>query len=258
MSYSLDGKIALVTGGTRGIGKAIADVLHNAGAKVIITARAAPQNGDNGYHFIASDLSKPEGASAVAANVLDKYGAIDIIINNAGANTSPNGGYSSLSDEDWHHEFQLNLMSAVRINKALLPAMIARKSGVIVNISSGAAVLPLWDITMPYSAAKAALNAYTKSLASELGPQGIRVLTVSPGVVKTPLMQEFVANMAQSMNISPDEASKTLVEKVGTLPMGRMAEPEEIASFVGYLVSDEAKYLTGANYLVDGGLIPVV
>lgn len=258
MSYSLNGRIALVTGGTKGIGKAIADTLHRAGATVIITARTAPKDDENDHYFIASDISTPEGVSAVSTNLLDKYGRIDIIINNAGANTSPNGGYSTLSDEDWDREFQLNLMSAVRVNKALLPSMIAQSSGVIINISSGAAMLPLWDITIPYSAAKAALNVYSKGLANELGPKGIRVLTVSPGVVRTPLMQEFIANMAEAMNISTDEAAKILVEKVGNLPMGRMAEPEEVASLVGFLASDEAKYLTGTNYLVDGGLIPVV
>ncbi len=258
MSYSLNGKIALVTGGTKGIGKAIADTLHRAGATVVITARTAPKEGENDHYFIAADLSTPDGASTVSANLLEKYGRVDIIINNAGANTSPNGGYSTLSDEDWNHEFQLNLMSAVRINKSLLSAMVAQKSGVIINISSGAAMLPLWDITIPYSAAKAALNAYSKGLASELGPKGIRVLIVSPGVVRTPLMEEFIDNMAEAMNISTDEAAKTLVEKVGNLPLGRMAEPEEVASLVGFLASDEAKYLTGTNYLADGGLIPVV
>lgn len=257
MSYSLNGKIALVTGGTKGIGKAIADKLSNAGAQVVVTARTAPQDGNSSHHFIASDLSKAESATGLANKILEKYGHIDIIINNAGANTSPGGGYSALSDENWDNEFQLNLMSAVRINKVLLPAMIAQKSGVIIHISTGAAILPLWDMTMSYSASKAALNAYSKALANEVAAQGVRVLTVSPGAVRTPLMEEFIENIARSTNAGFDEAYKMVMGKVG-IPMGEMAEPEDVANLVGFLASSEAKYLTGANYLVDGGLVPVV
>ena len=154
MSYTLKGQIALVTGGTKGIGKAIAEKLGDAGAEVIITARRLPAEGTGAHHFIAADLSTADGATSLANAILDKYGKVDIIINNAGANTSPAGGYSTLSDEHWDNEYQLNLMSAVRINKILLPSMVANKNGAIVHISTGAAVLPLWEMTIPYSAAK--------------------------------------------------------------------------------------------------------
>ncbi len=257
MIYSLAGKIALVTGGTKGIGKAIADKLSSAGAKVVITARTAPGDGNNNQHFIASDISKAGSVASLAAEILKTYGHVDVIVNNAGANTSPGGGYSALTDENWENELQLNLMSAVRINKALVPTMIAHQSGVIIHISTGAAVLPLWDMTMSYSASKAALNAYSKSLSNELASKGIRVLTVSPGMVKTPLMLEFIENIALSNQATVEETTQNLIGQIG-IPMGKMAEPEDIANLVGFLVSSEAQYLTGANYLVDGGLIPVV
>ena len=258
MNNSLKGKVALVTGGTKGIGKAIAEKLALEGARVIITARNAPPEAAWEQHFIAADLAQPQSASAIATEILNTYGRIDIVVNNAGANRGPRGGYLVLSDEDWQHIWQLNLMSAVRINKALLPSMTAQGSGVIINISSGAAVLPIWDVTMPYSAAKAALNAYSKSLASEVAPYGVRVLSVLPGMVKTPLMQEYLEGLAASMKISQEEALKVLTAKAGNLPLGRMAEPEEIANMVAFLVSGEASYVTGANVLMDGGLIPTV
>jgi NAD(P)-dependent dehydrogenase (short-subunit alcohol dehydrogenase family) len=256
MTYSLKGKIALVTGGTKGIGKAIADKLSNAGAQVVVTARTAPAD-NSGHHFIASDLSKAVSVTSLANEILEKFGRVDIIVNNAGANTSPGGGFSTLTDENWDNELQLNLMSAVRINKVLVPSMLERKSGVIIHISTGAALAPLWEMTMSYSASKAALNAYSKALASELGPQGVRVLTVSPGMVRTPLMEEFIENIAKSTHVTFDEAYNMLVGKVG-IRIGKMAEPEDIANLVGFLVSSEAQYITGANYLIDGGSIPVV
>ncbi len=249
--------VALVTGGTKGIGKAIADKLSSKGVEVVITARASPQDDSTAHHFIASDLSVAGSAETVAKEIIEKYGRIDIIVNNAGANLSPGGGFNALEDEHWFNDWQLNFMSAVRINKALVPVMLEQQSGVIINISTVAATLPLWEMTMSYSSAKAALNAYSKALANELGNKGIRVNVVSPGVVKTPLMMEFIDNLAKTSQITFDEAFKKVMDKVG-VPLGRMAEPDEIANIVAFLTSEEGKYVTGANYFVDGGIVPTV
>jgi NAD(P)-dependent dehydrogenase (short-subunit alcohol dehydrogenase family) len=257
MNITLEGQVALVTGGTKGIGKAIADKLKNLGAQVIITARSTTQEDTEGSLFIKADHTLPESGDLIAREITEKYGKIDIIINNAGANLGPGGGFSTLTDENWQNDFNLNLLSAVRVNKALLPTMISQNSGVIINISTGAADKPLWDMTMTYSAAKAALNAYSKALSNELGPKGIRVNVVSPGVVKTPLMVEFLENLAEKSGITLDEAFQMVTEKVD-VPLGRMSEPEEVAGLVAFLVSPEAKYITGANYHVDGGAYPVV
>lgn len=257
MNTILKGQVALVTGGTKGIGKSIADKLSSAGARVVITARTAPEENTNGHHFIAADLTQPGSAEAIAREILEEYGRIDIIVNNAGANLSPGGGFNALSDEHWYNDWQLNFLSVVRINKSLLPVMITQKSGVIINISTGAAKQPIWEMTMSYSSAKAALNAYSKALANELGPKGIRVNVVSPGVVKTQLMLDFIENIAKSSNITVDEAFKAVMDKVG-VPLGRMAEPEEIASLVAFLASSEATYITGTNYSVDGGALPTI
>ncbi|OXA95206.1 SDR family oxidoreductase [Flavobacterium hercynium] len=257
METTLKGQVALVTGGTKGIGKAIADKLSAKGAQVIVTARTAPESNTNGHHFIAADLTVPEHTEVITKEILEKYRRIDIIVNNAGANLSPGGGFNTLSDEDWYKDWELNFLSVVRINKALLPIMLEQKSGSIINISTGAAKQPIWEMTMSYSSAKAALNAYSKALASELGSKGIRVNVVSPGVVKTPLMMDFIENIATSSNITVDKAFQVVMDKVG-VPLGRMAEPEEIANIVAFLVSSEAKYVTGTNYSVDGGASPTV
>lgn len=143
MDNSFNGQVALVTGGTRGIGKSIADKLSNAGLQVVVTARATPKENTIGQYFISADLAQPESAEILAKEILEKYGRIDIIVNNAGANLSPSGGFSVLSDEHWNNDWQLNFMSAVRINKVLLPIMIQQKNGVIINISTGAAKQPI-------------------------------------------------------------------------------------------------------------------
>jgi NAD(P)-dependent dehydrogenase (short-subunit alcohol dehydrogenase family) len=257
METRLNGQIALVTGGTKGIGKAIADQLSYRGARVVITARTAPEENTNGHHFIAADLSQPESAEAIAQEIRNVYGRLDIIINNAGANLSPGGGFDALSDEHWYNDWNLNFLSVVRINKSLLPMLLKQQGGVIINISTSAAKKPIWEMTMSYSSAKAALNTYSKALASELGSKGIRVNIVSPGVVKTPLMLDFIENLAESSNIPNDDAFAAVMDKIA-VPVGRMAEPEEVASLVAFLVSAEAKYITGTNYVIDGGAFPTI
>mgnify|MGYP003574892335 CR=1 FL=1 len=257
MYDSLKGKVALVTGGTKGIGKSIADKLGASGAIVIITARTEAKDQPDNQYFIATDLTKADSAENIAKQILEKYGRIDIIVNNAGANLGPGGGFSVLEDEDWFKDWELNFMSVVRVNKALLPTMLQQKEGSIINISTGAAKQPIWDMTMSYSSAKAALNAYSKALANELGSKGIRVNIVSPGVVRTPLMNEFVENIAQRSGSSFEETFQSIIDTVG-VPLGRMSEPEEIANTVAFLASSEAQYITGANISVDGGSSPTV
>lgn len=257
MNDSLKGKVALVTGGTKGIGRAIADKLKDTGAQVVVIARSEPKEEADGLYFIAADLTENGSAEEISKKIIDRYGRIDIIVNNAGANLSPGGGFRVLEDEHWISDWQLNFLSVVRLNKALLPKMLEQKSGVVINISTNAARQPLWEMTMSYSSAKAALNAYSKALATELGPHGIRVNVVSPGVVETPLMLEFIENIAKASGISRDEAFKKVMDAVN-VPLNRMAEPEEIANLVGFLVSDHASYITGINYSVDGGALPTL
>ncbi|WBS74130.1 SDR family oxidoreductase [Elizabethkingia meningoseptica] len=257
MYDSLKGKVALVTGGTKGIGKAIADKLSASGAIVITTARTEANDNSSNHHFIAADLTQADSAEKIAKEILEKYGKIDIIVNNVGANLSPGGGFNTLEDEHWLKDWELNFLSVVRMNKALLPTMLEQKEGIIINISTGAAKQPIWEMTMSYSSAKAALNAYSKALANEVGSKGIRVNSVSPGVVRTPLMNDFIENIAKQSGTSFEESFQNVIDAVG-VPIGRMAEPEEIANTVAFLASSEGLYITGANISVDGGAAPTV
>jgi NAD(P)-dependent dehydrogenase (short-subunit alcohol dehydrogenase family) len=254
----LAGKTALVTGGTKGIGKAIADRLLQAGANVIVTARNPPEESNFDHHFIAADLTQAGQVTALAHDINEKFGGIDMLIDNIGGLTTPGGGFSALTDQHWENELQLNLFAAIRLDRALLPKMLEKKNGVIIHMSSVAGLLPLWEHNMAYAVAKAALNSYSKALANELAGKGVRVLTVSPGATKTPPMENFVQQVADAAGLTPDEALQHLMRQIGGIPMGRMAEPNEVASLVYFLVSPAAAYLTGANYLIDGGALPVV
>ncbi|KAI9428560.1 hypothetical protein F5148DRAFT_990701, partial [Russula earlei] len=187
---SLEGKIALVTGGTKGIGKAIADRLAQAGAKVIVSARNQPET-NSAHQFIAADLTSPEDVSKLTQEINDQFGGIDILINNVGGLTTPGGGFSTLTDEHWENELQLNLLSAIRLDRTLLPKMLEKKDGVIIHISSVAGKQALWNLNLAYAVSKSALNMYSKTLATELASKGVRVLTVSPGATKTPPMEKF-------------------------------------------------------------------
>lgn len=254
----LAGQIALVTGGTKGTGKAIAERLNDAGAQVVVTARNEPEALADGLQFIASDLSTKEGTDKVASEVLDRYGKIDILVNNLGGSETPGGGFAVLSDEDWESTLRTNLLAPVRLDRAVLPQMQDRKSGVIIHIGSIQGKLPLHDSTLPYAAAKAGLINYSKGLAKEVSPKGVRVLTVSPGWIMTAASKRMMDRISESSNITVEEAAHSVMEALGGIPFGRPAEPEEVAELVGFLVSPRAGYLTGTEYVIDGGTIPTI
>ncbi|MFD2584248.1 SDR family oxidoreductase [Pedobacter vanadiisoli] len=254
----LSGKIALVTGGTKGAGKAIAERLLQAGATVIITARNAPEKENSTLHFIPSDLSKAEGTQKVIDEVLSAYGKLDILVNNLGSSTTPAGGFTALTDEDWESTLQANLLAPVRLDRGFLPQMLDQKSGVIIHIASIQGKLPLYDSTLPYAAAKAGLINYSKSLSNEVTPKGIRVLTVSPGWINTTASEAWLGEIARNANSTIEEAQQSVMDALGGIPNGRPAQPEEVAELVGFLVSPRANYLTGTEFIIDGGTVPTI
>ena len=187
MSFDLElqNRRALVTGGTKGIGAAVVNALQCAGAKLSATGRSVPEATTAGVHYIAADLTTAEGCAGVAEAVLEQLGGIDIVVNVMGGSSAPGGGFAALDDNQWSNELNQNLMPAVRLDRALLPSMIAQGSGVIIHVTSIQHQLPIPESTTAYAAAKAALSTYSKSLSKEVTPKGIRVVRVSPGWVET-------------------------------------------------------------------------
>jgi NAD(P)-dependent dehydrogenase (short-subunit alcohol dehydrogenase family) len=254
----LSGKIALVTGGTKGAGKAIAERLKAAGATVVITARNKPDQADPNLHFIPADLSLPQGAQDVAQATLDRYGRLDILINNLGASDTPGGGFAVLNDDDWERTIRTNLLAPVRLDRAFLPQMLENGNGVIIHIASIQGRLPLYDATLPYAAAKAGLINYSKGLSKEVTAKGVRVMTVSPGWINTENVKHFLDRIARSSSGTIEEARQSVMNALGGIPAGRPAEPEEVAELVGFLASPRANYLSGSEFIIDGGTVPTI
>ena len=257
-SNEFAGRRALVTGGTKGIGQAIAERLARAGATVITTARSSPSGTSASSHFIEADLATPQGTEKVVREVLAGHGGVDILINNVGGSTAPGGGFAALTDEFWRQELEVNLLSAVRLDRGLLPGMLERGSGVIIHISSIQRRLPLYESTLAYAAGKAALTTYSKGLSNEVAPRGVRVLSVAPGFVQTTAAEALIDRLATNSGTDRATALQGLMDSLGGIPLGRPAHPEEVAELVAFLASNRAPSLLGSEYTIDGGTIPTV
>ncbi|HEY0302412.1 MAG TPA: SDR family oxidoreductase, partial [Rhizomicrobium sp.] len=209
----------------------------------------------DGY-FVAADVATAEGCERVAAAALRTLGTVDLIVHVAGGSGAPGGGFAVLDDGEWERALDLNLMAAVRLDRALLPHMLARGSGVIVHVTSIQRQLPLPEATTAYAAAKAALSTYSKSLSKEVSPKGVRVVRVSPGWVETEAATGLVENLARTMNTDTDGARRALMDSLGGIPLGRPAKPAEVADLVAFLASPRAASITGVEYVIDGGTVP--
>jgi len=261
IANEFSGKRVLVTGGTAGIGKAIVSRLLDGGAKVITTARR-PTTGDHYEErelvFIQADLSTVAGCTKVVNEVTSRFGGIDILVSVVGASSAPSGGFIALSDEDWQKELNINLMAAVRLDRGLLPAMLKQGSGVIIHISSIQRRLPLYEATLAYAAAKAALTTYSKGLSNEVGPKGIRINTVAPGFIETSAAQALIERLSKQAGTDMETTRQALMKSLGGIPIGRPGRPEEVAELVTFLVSDRALSINGSEYVIDGGTVPAV
>jgi NAD(P)-dependent dehydrogenase (short-subunit alcohol dehydrogenase family) len=258
VQLGLEGKVAVVTGASRGIGLAATRALTDEGAHVVAGARKSSPElealvGAGSVKSVSVDLSTPSGPADLAAVALER-GRIDILVNNVGAAQPRLEGFLSITDEDWGASLNMNLMAAVRMTRAVLPSMFAAGGGTIVTTSSVNAFLPD-PAVLDYSAAKAAVANFSKSLSKELAQHNVRVNTVSPGPVSTALWlgEDGVAKtIARATGGDPDAVAHQAAADAAT---GRFTTPEEVADLIVFLASGRAGNVTGADFTIDGGLI---
>jgi putative oxidoreductase len=259
MDLLLSGKVAVVTGASKGIGLAVVRALVSEGARVVAAARTTgPRLAELGDAVTAVpvDLTTPDGVEVLAA----RAGEVDILINNLGGVVDASmraGGFLDIPDDAWQRTYDLNLFSTVRVTRALLPGLLKQR-GVVVNISSIGARAAFQPVD--YGTAKAAMTNLSKALAEEFGPRGLRALTVSPGPTRTQNWGDpdgYAGELAREAGVALDEFLAGVPERMG-ITTGRLTEPEETAALVTFLASPRAGNLTGADYLADGGVIKTV
>ncbi|WP_084691146.1 SDR family oxidoreductase [Sphingomonas sp. SRS2] len=248
-------KRALITSGTRGAGAATVRLFRELGAEVLTTARTKPDPFSDDI-FFATDLATSEGCSALADAARERLGRVDIIVHMLGGSTAPPGGFAALGDDEWCRELSLNLMPAVRLDRALVPEMVSRGDGVVIHVTSIQRELPLPEATTAYAAAKAALSTYSKSLSKQVSPKGVRVVRVSPGWIETEAAMRLAERLGAQHGGDAEVGKQRIMESLGGIPIGRPSTPDEVASLIAFLVSDRAASITGSEYVIDGAPCP--
>ena len=259
MDLALKGKIAVVTAASKGIGLAVTRMLVDEGAKVVAGARTVETLiGVPGVTALPVDLASPDGPERLVAHAVEVHGRVDILVNNMGGVRLRLNGFLGTSDEEFEWAMRMNFFSAVRATRAAVPHMLNQGGGAIVSVASVNAFFQPDGGTIDYGAAKAALVNFTKALSEELGPKHIRVNAVSPGPVSTDLRlgEGGVAQtVGKAMGVDADTARERVIAGIGGLATGRFTTPEEVATLVVMLASERTGNVTGANYIIDGGLV---
>jgi NAD(P)-dependent dehydrogenase (short-subunit alcohol dehydrogenase family) len=259
MDLELQGRRVLVTAGTKGVGAAVVALFLEHGARVLTTARERPSDLPP-ERFVAADLTTLEGCQAVAEAVKARLGGVDVIVHVLGGSSAPGGGYAALGEDEWQRELNLNLLPAVRLDRALLPGMLAQKDGVekgvIIHVTSIQRELPLPESTTAYAAAKAALSTYSKSLSKEVTPQGVRVLRVAPGWIETEASVALAERLAQQAGTDYEGGKQIIMKALGGIPLGRPSRPAEVANLIAFLASPRAASISGTEIVIDGGTVP--
>lgn len=266
MNLNLENKVAIVTGASKGIGKAIAVELAKEGCKLAICARGKEQLEKTAKELaqispeilsVQADLTQPNDITKLVEQTIEKFGTIHILVNNAGT-IGRSGFFDELDIQEWKDLFELNFFAVVSLSKAVIPFMLKNKWGRIINISSENGEQPYPD--MPhYSVSKSALNGFTKMLSKSYAKQGILVNAVSPAFIKTPLVENMLQEIAGKQGISVEEAEKNFL--TGNRPhieLRRAGTPDESAKIVAFLASDAASFINGSIYRVDGGSVAAI
>jgi NAD(P)-dependent dehydrogenase (short-subunit alcohol dehydrogenase family) len=254
----LKGKVVVVTGASRGIGLAVARAFLDEGAHVVAGARnpgpaLEALAASHGLVPVAGDLATVEGVEGLVGAAVERFGTIDVLVNNVGTAAFRPGGSLSVTDEEWLDTLNLNLFSAVRASRAALPSLLVSR-GVIVTISSIHAALPE-PALVDYGASKSALTSFVKALAKEVSPQGVRVNTVSLGPVPTDMLEHQIERITDAIGVTRQAAIEQYTAGIGGIPTGRFTRPDEVADLVVILASDRTDNITGADITLDGGLI---
>ncbi len=256
MDLELTGKVAVVTGGSKGIGLAVVRALAAEGARVIAGARTLDTlNGIDGVTPVEVDLIEPGGSERLVGEAVDRHGRVDVLVNNVGGVRLRLDGFLQISDADFDRSLQLNFFAALRATRAAVAEMIKQKQGAIVNVVSVNAFFQPDGLVIDYGAAKAALLNVAKALSQELGPQGIRINSVSPGQVATDLWLGsggVAATVGRATGVDPAAVRD---QAIAGIPSGRFTTPEEVATLVVLLASPRTANVTGSNYVIDGGLV---
>jgi NAD(P)-dependent dehydrogenase (short-subunit alcohol dehydrogenase family) len=259
MDLELTGKVVVVTGASKGIGLAVTRAFVAEGASVVAGARSIESlEGIAGVVPVAIDLASPQGPARLVERAIAEHGRLDVLVNNVGGVKLRLQGFLGTTDEDFEWAMQMNFFAALRATRAAITAMLKGGGGAIVNVVSVNAFFQPDSGTIDYGAAKAALVNVTKALSQEFGSSGIRINDVSPGPVATDLWlgKDGVAQtVAKATGVDPETAKKNVLASIGGLATGRLTTPEEVATLVVMLASKRTANVTGANYVIDGGLI---
>ena len=256
MDLELDGKVAVVTGASKGIGLAVARELAAEGARVVAGARTVDAlQGLDGVVGVEVDLAQPDGPSRLVAEAVERHWRVDVLVNNVGAVRIRMDGFLGTSDDEFEWALQLNFFTALRATRAVIPPMLEQGGGAIVNVASVNAFFQPDAATIDYGAAKAAVLNLSKSLSQEFGPRGIHVNCVSPGPVETDLWlgdQGVAATVGNAAGIAPAAVREQAAAGIASR---RFSTPQEVATLVALLASPRTANVTGANYVIDGGLV---
>jgi NAD(P)-dependent dehydrogenase (short-subunit alcohol dehydrogenase family) len=262
MDLGLAGKVAVVTGASKGIGLAVTRALAGEGASVVAGARGTDGlDALDGVTAMAVDLAAADGPGRLVRRAVDEHGRVDVLVNNVGAVRLRLGGFLDTADDEFEWALRMNFFSALRATRAAIPLMVEQGGGAIVNVASVNAFFQPDAGTIDYGAAKAALLNLSKSLAQEFGPKGIHVNCVSPGPVATDLWlgdHGVAETVAAATGVDADTARENVVAGIGGFATGRFTTPEEVATLVVLLASERTANVTGANFVIDGGLIKTI